>query len=115
MGMGRAAKGRAVKILNGEDATDFVMAVNHILGSTVIAILAIPAVPTCAQVQQPDMMQLKADAQNDFKIISSDKFKIRTFCEIADLDNQLDQADRVHDTATTMTYCRSCSFMTELI
>ena len=33
-----------------------------------------------------------------FKIISSDKLKIQTFCEMADLGNQLDQADRVHDT-----------------
>jgi len=75
-----------------------VMAVNHILGCTLIVILAITAVAAYAQVQQPNMMQLKADAQNDFKIISSDKLKIKTFCEIADLGNQLDQADQVHDT-----------------
>jgi len=73
------------------------MAANHVFRFTVIAILAIIVVPTYAQVQQPDVMQLKADAQNNFKIISSDKLKIRTFCEIADLGNQLDQADRVHD------------------
>ena len=63
-----------------------------------IAILAICTVLAYARVQQPDVMQLKANAQNAFKIISSDKLKIQTFCEIADLGNQLDQADRVRDT-----------------
>jgi len=43
-------------------------------------------------------VKLKADAQNAFKIISSDKLKIRSFCEMADLGNQLDQADRANDT-----------------
>jgi hypothetical protein len=74
------------------------MAANHIFRPTVIAILAISAVPVSAQIQPPDMMQLKAEAQNAFKIISSDKLKIQTFCEMADLGNQLDQADRAHDT-----------------
>jgi hypothetical protein len=36
--------------------------------------------------------------QNLFKIISSDKLKIQIFCKIADLGDQLDQADQVHDT-----------------
>jgi hypothetical protein len=74
------------------------MAANHIFRPTLIAILAISAVPVSAQIQPPDMMQLKAEAQNAFKIISSDKLKIQTFCEMADLGNQLDQADRAHDT-----------------
>ena len=51
-----------------------------------------------AQSQRPDTSKLKADAQNAFNIISTDKLKIGTFCEMADLGNQLDQADRVHDT-----------------
>ena len=42
-------------------------------------------------------MQLNADAQNLFKIISTDDRKIQIFCKIADLGNQLDQADQVHD------------------
>ena len=82
------------------------MAANHIFGlgdlvrttATVVAILAISAAPLYAQAQQPSAVQLKADAQNVFKIISNDRLKIQTFCEIADLGNQLDQADRVHDT-----------------
>jgi hypothetical protein len=62
-----------------------------------LAICALP-VPGYAQGQQADTVKLKADAQNAFNIISSDKRKIKTFCEMADLGNQLDQADRVHDT-----------------
>jgi hypothetical protein len=72
------------------------MAPNHIFRATVLAILAISVVPGYAKVQQPDIAKLKADAQN--KIISSDKLKIRTFCEMADLADQLDQADRMHGT-----------------
>ena len=68
--------------------------------AAVIAILAICAlfVPVYAQSQQLDTARFKADAQNAFNIISSDKLKIRSFCEMADLGNQLDEADRVHDT-----------------
>src|SRR5262249_35355540 len=47
--------------------------------------------------QQPSTVRLNADAQNLFKIISSDKRKIQIFCKIADLGNQLDQPDQVHD------------------
>ena len=82
------------------------MAAKHIFGlgdmvpntATVVAILAISVVPVYAQNQQPDIPTLKANAQNAFKIISSDKHKIQTFCEMANLGNQLDQADRAHDT-----------------
>jgi hypothetical protein len=62
----------------------------------IVAILAI-SMPVCAQEQRSNAEKLK-DAQNAFKIISSDKLKIRTFCELADLGNQLDEADRAHDT-----------------
>ena len=80
------------------------MAANHVFGlrdavataATVVAILAVSAMPLYAQ--QPSTVQLNADAQNLFKIISSDKRKIQIFCKIADLGNQLDQADQVHDT-----------------
>ena len=80
------------------------MAANHIFGlgdvvattATVVAVLAISAMPLYAQ--QPSTVQLNADAQNLFKIISTDDRKIQIFCKIADLGNQLDQADQVHDT-----------------
>jgi hypothetical protein len=82
------------------------VAANHIFGlgdlvlttGTVIGVLAFSAMPVYAQGQQPNIVKLKADAQNAFNIISSDKLKIQTFCELADLGNQLDQAERLHDT-----------------
>jgi hypothetical protein len=64
---------------------------------TVVAILAFSAMPVYAQGQQPDTVKLKADAQNAFNIISGDNLKIQIFCEMADLGNQLDQAERLHD------------------
>jgi hypothetical protein len=63
----------------------------------IVAILAISAVPVYAQEQQPNVEKLKSDAQNVFKIISGDKLKIRTYCEIADLSVQLAQASRKQD------------------
>jgi len=62
-----------------------------------VAILALSAMPAYAQGQQPDIAKLKAEAQNVFKIISSDKLKAQTFCEIADLSDQLDQAEGRQD------------------
>ena len=81
------------------------MAANHIFGlgdvvattATAVAILAVSVMPLDAQ-QPSTAVQLNADAQDLFKIISSDKRKIQIFCKIADLGNQLDQADQVHDT-----------------
>jgi hypothetical protein len=46
-----------------------------------LAIYALP-MPVYAQGQQPDIVKLKADAQNTFNIISSDKLKTRVFCEM---------------------------------
>jgi hypothetical protein len=63
-----------------------------------VAILAFSGVPVYAQEQRPNMEKLKTDAQNVFKIISGDKLKIRTYCEIADLSVQLAQASRKQDT-----------------
>jgi len=65
-----------------------------------VAILTLFALPAYAQGQQPDTAKLKADAQNVLKMISSDKLKTQTYCEIADLGNQLEQADRQQDAKT---------------
>jgi hypothetical protein len=64
----------------------------------IVAILAMSAVPVCAQEQRPNVEKLKADAQNVFKIISGDKLKIQTYCKIADLNGQLGHASREQDT-----------------
>jgi DNA repair ATPase RecN len=57
----------------------------------IVAMLAIAAVPVCAQAQQSSTAKLKADAQNVMKIISGDKAKTQTYCQIADLIDQLEE------------------------
>jgi hypothetical protein len=55
----------------------------------IVATLAIAAVPVCAQAQQSSTAKLKADAQNVVNIITGDKAKTQTYCQIADLIYQL--------------------------
>jgi hypothetical protein len=81
------------------------MAANHIFGQgdlvpttvTLVAILAISAVPLYAQ-GQPGGVQLKADAENVAKIISGDKLKLQSYCKFADLSDQVDAAVERQDT-----------------
>jgi hypothetical protein len=61
-----------------------------------IAILAISSTSLYAQ-DQPDTAKLKADAENLVNIISGDKLKIQTYCEILDLDDQIDDANLNQD------------------
>jgi hypothetical protein len=63
-----------------------------------LAILAICTMPVYAQDQQPDTAKLKADAENMVNIISGDKLKIQTYCEMLDLDDQIDDANLSKDT-----------------
>jgi hypothetical protein len=63
----------------------------------IVAILAISATPVYAQ-DQPDIAKLKADTENVVKIISGDKRKIETYCEFADLNDQIDEAKDEQDT-----------------
>jgi DNA repair ATPase RecN len=57
----------------------------------IVAMLAIAAVPVCAQAQQSSTAKLKADAQNVVKIITGDKAKTQTYCQIADLVDQVEK------------------------
>ena len=57
-----------------------------------VAILAIAVVPVCAQAQQPSGAKVKADAQNVLKIISGDKAKTQTYCQLDELSDQITQA-----------------------
>jgi hypothetical protein len=59
----------------------------------IAAILAISTTAVHAQ-DQPDNAKLKADAENVVKIVSSDKRKVETYCEFADLSDQIDEAKR---------------------
>lgn len=63
----------------------------------IVAVLAIAVVSLCAQAQQPSGAKLKADAQNVVKIISGDKTKIQTYCQIDELSDQVTQAAQKKD------------------
>jgi hypothetical protein len=64
----------------------------------VVAILLISAVPGCAQAQTPSVPTVsKDDAQQVVGIIKSDKAKIKTYCDIQKLNEQIDQAYEKND------------------
>src|SRR5271166_3399348 len=63
----------------------------------IVAILAIAVVSVCAQAQQPSGAKLKADAQNVVKIISGDKAKTQTYCQIDELSDQVTEAVQKKD------------------
>ena len=65
-----------------------------------LAVLLISTVPVYAQGQQPNVAKLKADAQRVIGIIGGDKAKIQTYCQIADLGEQLDEVDQEKDSKT---------------
>jgi hypothetical protein len=64
----------------------------------IVAILVMSTVPLYAQGQQPDAAKLKADAQKVVSIISGDKAKTQTFCQMEILGNQVDEAILKQDT-----------------
>ena len=58
-----------------------------------VAILLIAAVPVCAQAQSPSVPRVsKDDAQKVVTIISGDKAKTQTYCDIQKLGEQMAQA-----------------------
>ncbi len=57
-----------------------------------VAILVVVTMAVYAQAQQPNAAKLKADAHNVVKMISSDKAKTQTYCQMMDLSDQADQA-----------------------
>jgi hypothetical protein len=60
----------------------------------IVTILVIAAVPVCAQAQPPSAAKVtKADAQKVLNIISGDKVKTQTYCDIAKLGEQAEEAD----------------------
>ena len=59
-----------------------------------VAILAICTVPLYAQSQPPNAAEL---AQTVFGIIAGDKTKTRTYCQVLDLSDELDQVDQQGD------------------
>ena len=68
-------------------------------GKLIIAILVIAAVPVCAQAQKPSAATVtKADVQKVVKLISGDKAKTQTYCDIGKLNAQMAEADETKDT-----------------
>ena len=63
----------------------------------IVAILIISTAQLYAQGQQPDAAKLKADARNVVSIITGDKAKSQTYCQVLDLSDELDQVDRHKD------------------
>ena len=63
---------------------------------SIVAILVIAAVPVCAQAQNPTPAT-KEDAQKVFEIISGDKAKTRAYCDMAELGDQMEQANEKRD------------------
>ena len=57
------------------------------------------AVPVCAQAQPPSAAKVtKADAQNVIEIIKGDRAKTQTYCDMAKLGDQIEQAEEKKDT-----------------
>jgi hypothetical protein len=62
----------------------------------IVAILVIAAVPVCARAQKPSAVT-KADVQRILKIISGDKAKTQTYCDMNELGEQIEQANEKND------------------
>ena len=60
--------------------------------SVAILILIVAVMPISALAQQGAKKPTKADAQNVLKIISGDKGRTQTYCDIVKLGDQIDQA-----------------------
>lgn len=58
-----------------------------------VAILASSSAQMYAQAQRPSADELKAEAQNLVKIVSGDRRKSQTYCEIVELNDQIDQEE----------------------
>jgi hypothetical protein len=65
----------------------------------IVAVIAIAVVPFCAQAQNPPAKKVtKADAQKVVAIISADKAKTKTYCDMSKIGDQIEQADQKKDT-----------------
>jgi hypothetical protein len=63
----------------------------------ILGILIISTAPPLFAQAQRDPAKLKADAQKVVNIISADKAKTQTYCQIANLGEQMDQAVKEKD------------------
>jgi hypothetical protein len=63
--------------------------------------------PLSAQGQQPDAAKLKADAQKVISIISGDKAKTQSYCQIAIVGEQMNEAAQAKDKKKFDSWLRS--------
>jgi len=68
--------------------------VSFMIQRLIFAILIISTLPLYAQSQAPNAAEL---AQKVVSIISGDRAKTQTYCQVLDLSDQLDQVDRHQD------------------
>jgi hypothetical protein len=67
----------------------------------IVAILVIAAVPVFARAQSPSAAKVtRADVQKVVKIISGDKAKAQTYCQIGKLGEQIEEANNRKDSKT---------------
>jgi len=62
--------------------------------TVLVATFIIFTLPVYGQDQRASVVKLEADAQRVVKIISGDKLKTKTYCEIAELGEQVDEANQ---------------------
>jgi hypothetical protein len=68
----------------------------------IVAILLIVALPLCAQAQKPSAAKVTtADVQKVVKIISGDKAKTQTYCDLGKLNERIEEADEKKDIKKT--------------
>ena len=67
----------------------------------IVTILVVAAVPVCAQAQNQSAAKVtKRDAQKVVRIISGDKAKTQTYCDMVKLGEQIEQANDKKDNKT---------------
>jgi hypothetical protein len=72
-----------------------------------VASLLIATVPVCAEAQAPNNATVtKSHAQNVLKIISGDKAKTETYCDMGKLFNQIERAGEKDSRKSNMLYRR---------
>ena len=65
----------------------------------IVAIFVFAVVPVCAHAQTPsDAKVTKAEVQRVVKMITDDKAKTQTYCDIAKVGVQIDEAEEKKDT-----------------
>ena len=63
----------------------------------IVAVIAIAAIPVCAQAQGKPAKVSKADVQKVVAMISGDKAKTKIYCDMSKMGEQIEAADQAKD------------------